>query len=94
MPPFYCMVDRPGFKFNSTPKRAGDRRVRQTNKPRREHPTLQIAETEAKRLARVTKSRVLVLEVVKVHTPDEKEEAQASACTASKAALGTSQEQA
>lgn len=57
---FYCMVDRP-------PQRPAGKRF--NNKPRREHKTLEIAEKEAIRLTKKLKSRVLVLEVIKIVIP-------------------------
>lgn len=56
---YYVMVDRPAIKFQ------GDRKIRHTNKPRREHRSLDSALSEAIRLSNKTKGRVLVLEVVK-----------------------------
>lgn len=55
---YYCMVDRPDHGKN--------------NKPRYEHPTLEAAQTEAARLAKKAKSRVVILEAVQAVEPPSK----------------------
>lgn len=60
---WYVMIDRPALRVQ------GSRRVRQINKPRREHYSFLSAHTEAIRLAKKTKSRAMVLKVEIVVEP-------------------------
>jgi len=57
---YYIMLDSPAIKVSGT------RKVRQTNKPRREHKSLESALTEAKRLNEKTGYKALILKVVEV----------------------------
>ena len=66
---YYVMLDKPALYV----KISGQRRakIHQTNRPRREHKTLEIAIAEAKRLADKVKCRALVLQVVHVEAFQE-----------------------
>ena len=64
-PVFYVMLDAPPCFI-----RRSQRHKRTSNKPRREHPTLQSAKAEALRLTAKTGFRSLVLQVVAVAEVD------------------------